>query len=75
MVSYSTKDIKAKMFTNVKQLAIVHAVDCTAINLPLCEHKAGWFQRIPYWFWTKRVFVCEGCMQILDAKTMQPLRT
>ena len=38
-----------------------------------CKHDTGWYHTINIWIFSKRIFVCEKCFAVLDAKTMMPI--
>ena len=42
---------------------------CTAPLQPNCQHENGWYVRVNFWIFSKRIFVCSDCGQ---AKEQQP---
>lgn len=38
-----------------------------------CKHDTGNFHTIRFWIFSKRIFVCEKCFTVLDAKTMREI--
>lgn len=40
-----------------------------------CKHKKGWHDSIQFLFWRIPVYICEDCMEIIQGKELEKLRT
>lgn len=39
---------------------------CTFTVGTVCNHENGWYVTVPFWIFSKRVFVCSDCGEVLD---------
>lgn len=42
----------------------------TATCRPKCAHSTGWFANIPFWIFTRKIFVCLDCGEALWGKKL-----
>lgn len=34
----------------------------------ICDHKNGWYVRVRFWIFSKEVFVCSNCGDVIENK-------
>ena len=41
---------------------------CTENVFAKCKHSNGWFDEVKFGIFSKRIFICTDCMEIIDSK-------
>ncbi len=62
-----------KSYINIHKEGEVEASSTFTVEANPCKHDTGWYHTIEFWIFSKRIFVCEKCFTVLDAKRKKVL--
>ena len=51
--------------------ANIHLTDSTATFYTECEHSTGWYVRVKFLFFSKYVFICSDCGEVIYKKKIK----
>ena len=54
-------------------LNLDQCTSATATTGPECAHKNGWFHTVTFWIFTKKVFACFDCGDLVQGEAMKKL--
>jgi len=55
-------------YSNIHNEGPIESTNTFTAKANPCNHDTGWFHTVNVWIFTKRIFVCEKCFTVLDAK-------
>lgn len=58
------------IYTNIEFCAVT----TTSTSSPICSHKNGWYGKVSFWLFNRRIFMCSDCGKLLVGKELHKFR-